>query len=77
MVDLGHSVSFYLRIIFVGSLLSATIIRVIDAYMQGDVWLAFSRRSDVGWPAAHILALIALASWLYLIISKFREKKET
>jgi len=64
MVDLGHSVRFYLRIIFVGSLLSATIVRVIDAYMQGDVWQAFSRRSDVGWPAAHILALTALTSWL-------------
>lgn len=74
---LGRGFRFYLSIIFAVSLLSAMIIRVIDAYVQGDVWLAFSRRSDVGWPAAHILALIALASWLYLTILKFREKKET
>jgi hypothetical protein len=45
----------------------AMIVRVYDAYLQGDVLLAFSRRSDVGYPTAHILTLVALIILLYAI----------
>ncbi|MDI6905298.1 MAG: hypothetical protein QMD13_07420 [Candidatus Bathyarchaeia archaeon] len=57
---------FYLLIVVIVTFTTAMIFRVYDAYLQGDVWLAFSRRSDVGYPIAQILALIALATLLYL-----------
>jgi hypothetical protein len=63
---------------FFPSFTLAMIVRVLDAYMQGDIWLAFSRRSNVGWPAAQILALIALASLIYLCYfarTRTKEKK--
>lgn len=62
----GHSLKFYLLIVVIVTFTTAMIFRVYDAYLQGDVWLAFSRRSDVGYPIAQILALIALATLLYL-----------
>jgi len=50
------------------------VIRVFDANIQGDIWLAFSRRSDVGWPMAQILALIALVTLLFAIFGVKRKK---
>jgi hypothetical protein len=58
---------FYLLIAVAVLYVAAMIFRIYDAYLQGDVWLAFSRRSDVGYPTAHILALIALIVLLYAI----------
>ena len=69
-----HSLKFYLLIAVVVMYSVAMIVRVCDAYLQGDVWLAFSRRSDVGYPTAHILALVALIILLYAI---FGLKKKT
>jgi hypothetical protein len=69
-----HSLKFYLLIAVVVMYSVAMIVRVYDAYLQGDVWLAFSRRSDVGYPTAHILALVALIILLYAI---FGLKKKT
>ncbi|MEM3699316.1 MAG: hypothetical protein QXL57_00380 [Candidatus Bathyarchaeia archaeon] len=69
-----HSLKFYLLIAVVVIYSSAMIVRVYDAYLQGDVWLAFSRRSDVGYPVAHILGLIALIILLY---ATFGLKKKT
>jgi len=69
-----HSLKFYLLIPVVVMYSVAMIVRVYDAYLQGDVWLSFSRRSDVGYPATHILALVALIILLYAI---FGLKKKT
>ncbi|MGC8895500.1 MAG: hypothetical protein ACP5LB_01855 [Candidatus Bathyarchaeia archaeon] len=69
-----HSLKFYLLITVAALYVVAMIFRIYDAYLQGDVWLAFSRRSDVGYPTAHILALIALIILLYTI---FGLKKKT
>ncbi|MDH7476987.1 MAG: hypothetical protein QHH17_01240 [Candidatus Bathyarchaeota archaeon] len=62
-----RSLKFYLLIAVIVMYSAAMIIRVYDAYLQGDIWLAFSRRSDVGYPIAHILALVALIILLYTI----------
>ncbi|MEM3622477.1 MAG: hypothetical protein QXZ02_00770 [Candidatus Bathyarchaeia archaeon] len=62
-----HGLKFYLLIAVVVMYSAAMVVRVYDAYLQGDVWLAFSRRSDIGYPTAHILALIALITLLYAI----------
>ncbi|MEM3696851.1 MAG: hypothetical protein QXQ94_05010 [Candidatus Bathyarchaeia archaeon] len=69
-----HSLKFYLLIAVVVMYSAAMIVRVYDAYLQGDIWLAFSRRSDVGYPIAHIIGLIALIILLYTI---FGLKKKT
>jgi len=60
-----YNLRIYLLIIVIVTFTAAMIVRVYDAYLQGDVSLAFSRRSDVGWPAAHFLALIAFITLLY------------
>ena len=71
-----NSLQFYLFIIVIITFTAAMIVRVYDAYLQGDVWLAFSRRSDVGYPIAHILGLIALATLLYAKFGLKRGKIE-
>ena len=69
-----RSLRFYLLIVVLVSYTVAMVIRVFDASIQGDVWLAFSRRSDVGWPMAHILALIALVALLFAIFGVKRKR---
>lgn len=69
-----YSLRFHLLIVVLVSFTAAMTIRVFDAYIHGNVWLAFDRRSDVGYPIAHILALIALAISLF---AKFGVKKKT
>jgi len=69
-----HCLKFYLLIAVVVTFTAAMIVRVYDAYLQGDIWLALSRRSDVGYPMAHILALIALATLLYTMFGLKRTK---
>lgn len=73
---MARSLRFYLWLVFLSSFTLAMIVRVLDAYMQGNVWLAFNRRSNVGWPTAHILAFIALASLIYLCFSARTRTKE-
>ena len=63
----GHSRRFYLLTTVLILYVTAMMFRIFDAYNQGDVWLAFSRRSDVGWPMAQILALIASLILLYAV----------
>ena len=70
-----RGLKFYLLIVVIVTYTAAMILRVYDAYRQGDVWLAFSRRSDVGYPTAHILAFIALIILLYAIFGLKRELK--
>ena len=76
--ELTRGLRFYLWLVFLPSFSLAMIVRVLDAYMQGNIWLAFSQRFNVGWPVAQILALIVLASIIYLCFSartSTREKK--
>lgn len=70
-----RSLKFYLLIVVIVTFTAAMIVRVYDAYLQGDVWLAFSRRSDVGYPIAHILALIAFATLLYVRFGLKKKKQ--
>jgi len=69
-----RSLRFYLLIVVLFTYTAAMTVRVFDAYFQGNVWLAFSRRSDVGYPIAHILALIALATLLFAVFG-VKEKR--
>lgn len=68
-----RSIDFLLLSVTVVLFSAAMVIRIFDAFSQGDVWLAFSRRSDVGFPFAQILALGALVTTLFgAIITKRR-----
>jgi len=69
-----RSLRFYLLIVVLVSFMAALTIRVFDAYVQGNVWLAFDRRSAVGFPIVHILALIALVT-CYSRSSESKEKE--
>lgn len=69
-----RSLRFCLLIVVIGSFTTAMVTRVCDAYIQGDVWLAFSRRSDLGYPIAQILALIALVTLLFAVFGAKKKK---
>jgi hypothetical protein len=60
--------------IFLGSV--GYSLRIYNAYMVGNIWLAFTTDSFMGFPYFHILALISIPFWLIGFGAVFDERKD-